>query len=337
MGIKHLNKYIIENCKECVRLIPFHELCGKTIVVDISIYLYKFQMSQSIVENVYIMLSLFEKFNIHAIFVFDGKPPPEKKDVLERRYQDKLKAEGQYYELHSRLVCGGDNMSLEEKSNIKKNMESLKKKFVYIKKEELKMVEDLIVSYGFPCFHSAGEADTLCYMLVKYGHAWACMSEDMDMFVYGDPRVLRYMSLVHSSCMLYDTQRIISDLYVSHQTFMDICIMCGTDYNSSFSCASISKLFHMTMNYQAYCLGTRTSHDSFAQWFNQRHGYYKGNIDEYLRPIRELFLHESHENMEMVRAYKKVPCVAAKVTQRVRKIMEQNDFVYPYAKPVIGN
>ena len=91
------------------------------------------------------------------------------------------------------------------------------------------------------------------------------------------------------------------------------------------------------MNYQAYCLGTQTFPSSFAHWLNQRQGYYKGNIDEYLRPIRDLFLRESHENMEMVRAYKKVPCVAVKVKHRVREIMEQNDFIYPYAKPVLGN
>lgn len=327
MGIKHLNKHIVENCKQCIRFTSFNELRGKTIAVDISIYLYKFQMTHSVIENLYIMLSLFEQFDIHAIFVFDGKPPPEKKEILEKRYRDKMKAEGQYYDLHARLVC--EPVSEEERGRIEKTMETLKRKFIYIKKEELNMVERLIVSYGYPCLHSAGEADNLCHMLVKYGHAWACMSEDMDMFVYGVPRVLRCISLVQSSCVLYDTQSIRRELYVSHETFMDICIMCGTDYNTTFPCSSISKLFNLVMNYQAYSLGAGPGHLGFVQWINQKGEYYPGDIDKYMAPIRKLFMEENGANMEIIRAYKKVACRDAKNARDVQNIMEQNDFVYP--------
>ena len=32
-------------------------------------------------ENMYLMLSIFRYYNVIPIFVFDGKPPPEKKRV----------------------------------------------------------------------------------------------------------------------------------------------------------------------------------------------------------------------------------------------------------------
>ena len=69
MGIRYLNKYFVENCKECIQLMHMNELYGKTIVVDISIYLYKYQMSDSLIENMYLMLSLFECHDITPIFM----------------------------------------------------------------------------------------------------------------------------------------------------------------------------------------------------------------------------------------------------------------------------
>ena len=99
MGIRYLNKYFVEHCKKCIKLTNFDELSGKTIVVDISIYLYKYQMSDALIENMYLMLSLFKCHNIIPIFIFDGKPPVEKRGVLNQRYQDKVTAETKCKEL----------------------------------------------------------------------------------------------------------------------------------------------------------------------------------------------------------------------------------------------
>ena len=80
MGIKHLNSYIKSNAsKNAIREIKFSELCGKVIVVDTSIYLYRFLAEGALLENIYTMLSLFRYYKIIPIFVFDGKAPAEKK------------------------------------------------------------------------------------------------------------------------------------------------------------------------------------------------------------------------------------------------------------------
>jgi len=65
------------------------ELSGKKIVVDISIYLYKYEAENALLENMYVMLSIFSYYNIIPIFIFDGKPPPEKKALLQKRKEDK--------------------------------------------------------------------------------------------------------------------------------------------------------------------------------------------------------------------------------------------------------
>lgn len=80
MGIKYLNKFLRENVsKNAIKCIPMQELCGKKIAIDISIYMFKFVGEKSLVENMYIMLALFRYYQIIPIFVFDGKPPAEKR------------------------------------------------------------------------------------------------------------------------------------------------------------------------------------------------------------------------------------------------------------------
>ena len=55
-----------------------------------------------------------------------------------------------------------------------------------------------------------GEADKLCAELVINKTAYACMSDDMDLFVYGCPIVLRLFNISRRNVVRYDLQKILS-------------------------------------------------------------------------------------------------------------------------------
>ena len=58
MGIKHLNRFLKENCsKNSIRKIELHQMRGKRIVIDTSIYLYKYMSDDALIENMYQVLS----------------------------------------------------------------------------------------------------------------------------------------------------------------------------------------------------------------------------------------------------------------------------------------
>jgi hypothetical protein len=216
MGIKNLNRFLREQAKESIKFISIAELSGKKIAIDISIYMYKYASEGSLLENIYLMLSVFRYYNICPIFVFDGKPPPEKKELLLKRKEDKIEAESEY------------NI---EKQDIINSMDMLKKKFIYISKNDIEDVKNLIRYYGATYYDAPGEADELCALLVIKNKVWACLSEDMDMFVYGCTRVLRYLSLLNHTVVLYDTKEILNNLGISQKELREICILSGTDYN----------------------------------------------------------------------------------------------------------
>ena len=230
MGIKNLNKFLKENAKESIKLGHVSELNGKKIAIDISIYMYKFASEGTLIENMYLMLSIFRYYNVIPIFVFDGKPPAEKKELLKKRREDKKEAEEEFNELKNKLEIN-KNIEESEKQEIMNNMDMLKRKFVNVSKYDIENIKKLIRAYGATYYDAHGEADELCAMLTIKGKVWACLSEDMDMFVYGCPRVIRYLSLLNHTFVMYNMKGILTELGVTQKELREICILSGTDYN----------------------------------------------------------------------------------------------------------
>jgi flap endonuclease-1 len=175
------------------------------------------------------MLSIFKHYNVIPIFVFDGKPPTEKKELIIKRKNDKKYAESEYNKLKENLNSG--DIDDDEKQEIITTMDLLKKQFVYIQKDQINMIKEMITSYGMTYYEANGEADELCALLVLKKIVWACLSEDMDMFVYGCSKVLRYFSLLNHTLVLYDTKKIVEELGLTQKEFREICVLSGTDYN----------------------------------------------------------------------------------------------------------
>ena len=239
MGIKHLNKFLRDEAQKSIKFISLSELSGKKIAVDISIYMYKYASESTLLENMYLMLSTLRHYNIMPVFIFDGKPPPEKKELLMKRKEDKQEAEHEYNKLKKQL----ENKEIDnvEKQDVIDSMDVLKKKFIYISKNDIDNVKQLIRAYGATYYDAPGEADELCALLVIKNKVWACLSEDMDMFVYGCDRVIRYLSLLNKTAVLYDTNGILNTLGITQKELRQICVISGTDY-------SFSKNFEITNN-----------------------------------------------------------------------------------------
>lgn len=126
MGIKQLNKIIKNQCSESLVKVHFSSLKYKKLAIDISIYLYKFKMENTLIESIYFMISLFRSYNIIPVFIFDGKPPAEKKELLKQRKGKKQDAEKRYNKLQEEL---NEDLSKEYEQYVLDEMETEKKKF----------------------------------------------------------------------------------------------------------------------------------------------------------------------------------------------------------------
>ena len=231
MGIQHLNKLFLSKCKpSSIRKTHLSELAGRSIAVDTSIYLYKFVADNTLLEHFYLMISIFRHYNIVPIFVFDGKPPKEKMELLLKRRQHRQKSEEEYQKRKEQYETLEDET---DKLTLAKEMAILKRESTSISYNHLNDVKTLMRAYGVKYLQAEGEADILCVQLVNTGQVWGCMSDDMDMFVYGCPRVFRHFSLSNHDVMFYDTSAILSDLNMDMQAFREMAVLSGTDYKIS--------------------------------------------------------------------------------------------------------
>ena len=231
MGIKHLNRFLKENCsKNAIRKIEIQQIHGKIVVIDASIYMYKYMADGALIENMYQLISILLLNNIIPLFVFDGKPPPEKYDLITQRNEVKQTAENQYIEL---LIKYENTQDKNEKQLMMKTLNDLKHKFVRVRNTDKLRVKELLMAFGIMYYDSINEADEVCAYMVKSGKAWACLSDDMDMFVYGCTRVLRNISLINKTVILYETPIILKELCMSEQHFKQIMVLSGTDYNTN--------------------------------------------------------------------------------------------------------
>ena len=249
MGIPNLNRYFIKTCSNCIQSKKLDFLSGKTIVIDTSIYMYKFLGQDKLIENFYLLIYTLKHYNITSVFVFDGKPPEEKKEILSKRKESKNNAEIEFNALTLKL--SQPDLSNNEIENINSQLSKLRKQFIRVKNEYVLSVKKLITICGSSYIESSGEADIVCAEMVINGQAWACLSDDMDLFVYGCNRVLRYISLINHTVIFYNFDEILTNLKIDFCNFKKILVLSGTDYNTEntnniFSIFKLYKKFKKT-------------------------------------------------------------------------------------------
>jgi flap endonuclease-1 len=323
MGIRHLNKYLREKCPNSIRCVNMADLNGKIIAVDISIYLYKYESEDALLENMYLMLSIFIYYNIIPIFVFDGKPPAEKNALLQQRKENKLNAMTQYEKIKEKLDV--DDIDEDEKQEMLITMDHLKKQFIFMNREKIEKVKELIRAYGATYYDAPGEADELCAMLVAKKKAWACMSEDMDLFVYGCPRVLRYFSLSSHNAVLYYMKGILQELHMSQDEFREICVLSGTDYNINANGVNKHEInLEQTLKWFHKYKKSDTS-VTFYTWLNNNTDFISDN--ELLKKINQMFDLRSYNcNLEI---FKKVKIINGYIrSDCIEEIMKDDGFIF---------
>jgi flap endonuclease-1 len=324
MGIKHLNKFLKENANDSIKFVNMPELSGKKIAVDISIYMYRYASDDNLIENMYLMLSIFRYYNIIPIFIFDGKPPVEKKELLIKRKEDKKEAEEEYKKLQI-VLSTNRNMDESEKQEIISNMDMLKRKFVNISKNDIENVKKLIRSYGATYYDAPGEADELCALLTIKEKVWACLSEDMDMFVYGCPRVIRYLSLLNHTAVLYEMKGILNELGITQKELREICIISGTDYNNlNDNCKNSPTLYTTLKHFKKFHKEKNST--SFYDWLIENTDY----VQNYNMLIKIYDMFDLSKNHYNVQIFKDVKIINGPIMKNeLNDILKADGFIFP--------
>ena len=190
----------------------------------------------------------------------------------------------------------------------------------------------------------------MCVELVLNGTAWACLSDDMDMLVYGCPRVLRHLSLLECTVLYYDLEKILFELDMDLTTFRQIMVLSGTDYNlyninnlqrsvttSNPVTMNVSRnnsdiqthSLHETMKwYSGYMKRQTFQHLDFYNWLHISSRYITNF--EALNKIYNMFCIDTNNNTnanEFIAINNRVICGQSN-SEKIREILSKEGFIF---------
>jgi flap endonuclease-1 len=96
-----------------------------------------------------------------------------------------------------------------------------------------------------PYAQAESEGETTCSHLCVLGKVDAVISEDNDVLAYGAPFLLTKINTDTETVMEISLERVLEDLEISKETFTDLCIMCGVDYNTNIPNYGPAKSYKM--------------------------------------------------------------------------------------------
>jgi 5'-3' exonuclease len=196
------------------------------IGIDLMLYAHKYEYSCGSIYPGFINQILnFMSNQILPIYIIDGTAPIEKSDVINSRNIKKNKINDKIFKLKDKL----NNLPLEdnEKNKILNQISKLNKSNINITSTHIYNLTKLFDIFNIPYIRANGEADTLISALYKNNIIDACLSEDMDILVFGCKKMIKFKS---SKIVEYDLDYILNKINLNYNQFIELCILFGCDY-----------------------------------------------------------------------------------------------------------
>lgn len=238
MGIKGLTKLLADNAPKAMKEQKFESYFGRKIAIDASMSIYQFlivvgrtgmeTLTNEAGEVTSHLQGMFSRTirlleaGIKPVYVFDGAPPELKKQELAKRYAKRADATEDLAE----AVETGDKEGIEKYS----------KRTVKVTRQHNEDCKRLLRLMGVPVIEAPSEAEAECASLCKSGKVYAVASEDMDSLTFGAPRFLRHLMDPSSKkipVMEFDIAKVLEELELTMDQFIDLCILSGCDYCDS--------------------------------------------------------------------------------------------------------
>lgn len=268
MGIKNLSIILNQKCSCAINERNLTSYSGMVIGIDVSIFLYKYLYNNDDhIEGLTRFILRLYKNNIIPVFIFDGKPPKEKSAVLLERKErrefltakknileycinkedDINNASYEYFK--NNLI----NLAKKQKNNyviaeeeiqdyynksiddLKNDFEKVSKKIIHVSSSHIESSKKLFDLFGVSYIVSPTEAESLLAVLCKENYVDACISEDMDILANGGDLFLRNFNADKNVVDEYCLEGILNTLELTQEQFIDMCILCGSDYTDKIN------------------------------------------------------------------------------------------------------
>lgn len=210
MGIKNFNRLLNLHCSQAHEPFSLSRLKNKNIGIDAILYLYEIKSKEK-GNNKTFRMNFYEKINPilrqnpkNVFFMFDGLPPLEKSETIQKRK--------------------------EEKEKLRKKYGSSHRQFIKINQLDINNYKNLIKATTNCCYmYCKDEAEAGLVNLEKKGEIDYIFSSDSDIIALGSS----YIFKKNYQWIYVNNETIKSALKLSSEELLSCCIMMGTDFNQA--------------------------------------------------------------------------------------------------------
>lgn len=262
MGIKGLQKYLHEKYPHLFKKVNIYKFHQGKIAIDASgiAYAYWHPMQDKIInrmtnpieeldvdqivdlwfQNIWSFLGKLLRLGITPVMVFDGTPPVEKAEVLKSRAEERIEAHQKI--LDFRTLLKAKDPILRTPEDLKK-MKNLHYPAKFLNGDHFSLLKVFCNGLGIPVLQAKNEAEELCALLCREKLVSAVYCRDIDSlahlapcWIYGKTDTKEFVKERHEYIEQFEyvlMSEVLQTLNLSEATFVDLCIMCGCDYNTN--------------------------------------------------------------------------------------------------------
>ena len=228
------------------RVVSLEALRGRALAVDANNCLHQFlalirmpdgrpltdpegRVTSHLVGLAFRTTRLLADYQIRTVFVFDGRPPRLKGLEVERRREQRRRAEEEW----RAALRAGDYAAAFSKA-------------VMTGRLTREMVEDakhLLDLLGIPWVQAPSEGEAQAAYMARRGDVWASNSRDYDSLLFGAPRLVRYVTISGTEFLpskgvarrlepeVIELDSLLRHHGITRRQLVDLAILIGTDFN----------------------------------------------------------------------------------------------------------
>lgn len=237
MTVRGLGPILAEYAPEAIKDATLKDLHMRSVAIDFLSIIYKYSISirnsgkditNASGKSVNHLQAVFStvlsciKNGILPVFVSDGKAGHMKRDVIEARKTRQREAERMLNDLDD------DDMSPDKIKLLKRSFKPQPHMF-----HESRILLEFL---GIPYVASPDESDPQCAALSASNKSkvYGVISDDWDMLMFGSPYLIRKFSAkADKKFEIVTLKKVLDGLKLTHDQFIDVCILLGTDYNGT--------------------------------------------------------------------------------------------------------
>lgn len=257
MGIHGLSKVIADQAPRALKEYTLQQLFNRKVAIDASTSIYQFliavrsdsngsQLTNAVGETTSHLMGMFYRTirlveaGLKPIYVFDGKAPGAKARELVKRGEKRQDAT--------------DGLVAAKEAGNEEDIMKFSKRTVKVTRQHNEDCMKLLKLMGVPYVQAPGEAEAQCSEIVKGGLAYAVGSEDLDTLTFAAPIMMRYLTVSEAKKLPiaeYTHSKILEDMALTNDQFIDFCILLGCDYCDSIKGIGPKKALELIKEHQS--------------------------------------------------------------------------------------